>query len=299
MLAENTRVIQELAVVHTLFAVPVVALIAVQQPKQHLREQSKKATAGCLADAAKEPGVRKCELYSLAYAPAWITAAALVITTGVYEYWGRYSYLAFCTACAVPQVLLAVLFVDTKLPVHKRFVIKAHVWMAIFSFIGNYWYTHYFYTVLGAYYTFPSFTLNAVPLPLYFMTHPYFMLYHTLARLVLRHCRARFQPSVQRGLLQCFLVVLMAYMSAAAEAVTIAGFPYYGFNNRRNAVVIGSAFYGIYFLVSFPAYAALQCSTPMHAVCVQALAVSMGVLQLLDLVRLGLGAQLFVSGPSS
>lgn len=39
---------------------------------------------------------------------------------------------------------------------------QANVWIAIFSYIGNYFWTHYFFTVLGAKYTFPSWTLNGV-----------------------------------------------------------------------------------------------------------------------------------------
>ena len=36
-------------------------------------------------------------------------------------------------------------------------------------------YTHYFYRVLKADYTFPAHRLNDVPVSLYFMTHAYFM----------------------------------------------------------------------------------------------------------------------------
>jgi cycloeucalenol cycloisomerase len=45
---------------------------------------------------------------------------------------------------------------------HQRHWVKANVWIAIFSFIGNYFWTHYFYEVLGASYTFPSWRLNNV-----------------------------------------------------------------------------------------------------------------------------------------
>lgn len=39
---------------------------------------------------------------------------------------------------------------------------QANIWIAIFSFIGNYFWTHYFYKVLGASYTFVSWRLNDV-----------------------------------------------------------------------------------------------------------------------------------------
>lgn len=39
---------------------------------------------------------------------------------------------------------------------------RANVWIAVFSFIGNYFWTHYFYVLLGAEYTFRSWRLNDV-----------------------------------------------------------------------------------------------------------------------------------------
>ena len=44
----------------------------------------------------------------------------------------------------------------------QQYWVKANVWIAIFSFIGNYFWTHYFYELLGAQYTFPSWHLNKV-----------------------------------------------------------------------------------------------------------------------------------------
>jgi hypothetical protein len=60
-------------------------------------------------------------------------------------------------------------------PWSSRYIVKANAWIAIFSFVGNYWYTHYFYRVLKADYTFDAHRLNDVPTCLYFMTHAYFM----------------------------------------------------------------------------------------------------------------------------
>jgi len=40
--------------------------------------------------------------------------------------------------------------------------VQANVWMAIFGFIGNYFWTHYFFNLLGAAYTLPSHKLNGV-----------------------------------------------------------------------------------------------------------------------------------------
>lgn len=41
-------------------------------------------------------------------------------------------------------------------------LLQASLWMIIFSYVGNYFWTHYFFTVLGASYTFPSWKMNNV-----------------------------------------------------------------------------------------------------------------------------------------
>jgi hypothetical protein len=40
--------------------------------------------------------------------------------------------------------------------------VQMNVWQAIFGFIGNYFWTHYFFNLLGAAYTLPSHRLNGV-----------------------------------------------------------------------------------------------------------------------------------------
>jgi hypothetical protein len=44
---------------------------------------------------------------------------------------------------------------------------QANIWIAVFSFIGNYFWTHYFYKLLGASYTFPAWKLNEARSPLF------------------------------------------------------------------------------------------------------------------------------------
>ncbi|BAH95217.1 Os11g0302500, partial [Oryza sativa Japonica Group] len=44
------------------------------------------------------------------------------------------------------------------------FLLQANIWIIIFSYVGNYFWTHYFFTVLGASYTFPSWRMNNVRL---------------------------------------------------------------------------------------------------------------------------------------
>ena len=73
------------------------------------------------------------------------------------------AYLAIGLATALPCVLLPWLLesaADAAKPLDKRYWVKANLWIATLSFIGNYFWTHYFYRILGAQYTFPSWQLN-------------------------------------------------------------------------------------------------------------------------------------------
>ncbi|KAG2676159.1 hypothetical protein I3760_12G040000 [Carya illinoinensis] len=112
-----------------------------------------------------------------------------------------------------------------------RYWVKASLWIIIFSYVGNYFWTHYFFTVLGASYTFPSWKMN--------------------------------------------------------------DFPYYEFVDRSSMYKVGSLFYAIYFIVSFPMFLRID-EKPgdpwdLPRVAVDALGAAMLVTIILDLWRLFLG----------
>jgi cycloeucalenol cycloisomerase len=249
-------------------------------------------------------------VFILKVSACWIASVAVVIGLSAYEWWGEWGYMAYCVTCASPYVLVP-LFAPlegdvvrgkgprrgsvtvTAKPLREAYIFKANLWIAVFSFIGNYWYTHYFYGVLNARYTFDAHRLNDVPIALYFMTHAYFMFYHVLSNCALRKTRRAFAKDARRFAFECALVVVMAYTTAFMESLTICGFPYYSFEDRDMAYTLGSAFYGIYFLVSFPMFLAVDespATKKTHAETFwEAMGSSMAVLCLLDFVRLRLG----------
>jgi len=49
-------------------------------------------------------------------------------------------------------------------------------------------------------------------------------------------------------------VLVFSYFTAFMETLSISSFPYYRFEDRTMAYTVGSAFYGIYFFVSFPGF---------------------------------------------
>ena len=165
--------------------------------------------------------------------------------------------MGLCVSLSLPYLLQPILFplpLERKVSLWNRYSFKANSWIFIFSFIGNYWYTHYFYSVLRARYTFPSWRLNDVPIPLYFATHFYFITYHTFSNMILRNIETRYVAGYSRTLLFWGAVLCFAYFTAFMETLTISSFPYYSFEDRYMAYTLGSAFYALYFIVSFPTF---------------------------------------------
>ena len=100
----------------------------------------------------------------------------------------------------------------------------------------------------------PAHRLNNVPIAMFFATHFYFSTYHCLSNCILRKVTTGFQPGILRNILFVSVVLCFSYFTAFMETLSISAYPYYSFENRDMAYTVGSAFYGIYFIVSFPAF---------------------------------------------
>ena len=163
---------------------------------------------------------------------------------------------------------------DKGVPVWERYVVKANAWIGILSFVGNYIWTHYFYSVLNAKYTFDAHRLNDVPI------------------------KTSYEKDVFRDVFYATVVAALAYTTAFMETLTICAFPYWEFTNRNMAYTLGSAFYGIYFIVSFPMFLMVdedvttakgkKNTYSMWRVVWESLGSCMLVTLLLDFVRIGL-----------
>jgi len=149
----------------------------------------KKGDGNFLPEPTRNLEKRQFEEYALRYTMVWIGVFGYVVVAKLYEDFDEGSYMKLCVSLALPFLLQPVVWplpAEANFPLYRRYSFKANVWIAIFSFIGNYWYTHYFYTVLEAKYTFPSHRLNDVPISMFFATHFYFVTYHTFSNLMLR-----------------------------------------------------------------------------------------------------------------
>uniref|UniRef100_A0A7S4AR68 Cycloeucalenol cycloisomerase n=1 Tax=Pseudo-nitzschia australis TaxID=44445 RepID=A0A7S4AR68_9STRA len=264
-----------------------------------------------LPNPITEPSKRAYEIYALCYTPVWIFAFACIVGLGLYEDFDKWSYLKVLVGLSLPFLLQPVIYPsagssgcpDAKRPLLERYSFKANAWLAVYSFIGNYWYTHYFYSVLRAKYTMPAHRLNNVPLALYFATHFYFSTYHVFSNLLLRKVVTTFEPGMARKLLYVTVVFTFAYFTAFMETLTISAYPDYSFEDRNMAYTVGSAFYGIYFIVSFPAFfvfdkdidnAEAKTKTTVWDTIVSSCGYGMIIMILLDIVRLYLDIPLVV-----
>lgn len=88
------------------------------------------------------------------------------------------------------------------------------------AWVSNYFWTHYFYDVLGVSYTFPAWRFNNVPFCLYLMSHSYFAAYHTLSNLALRAVSAKTKGSTKM-LAQFAVISFMSFTFAFLEAFTL------------------------------------------------------------------------------
>jgi cycloeucalenol cycloisomerase len=249
------------------------------------------------------------EVWALGYTCVWIGIFAVVVFTKVYEQFTANIYMGFLVTVATPYLLQPFVWplpAEKNLPFYMRYSFKANLWIACFSFIGNYWYTHYFYSVLRAFYDFPSHRLNNVPICLYFATHFYFVTYHTFSNLILRQIETRYSASFWRSAMFWTAVLTFSYFTAFMETLTISSFEHYGFYVARSKIyTLGSAFYGIYFIVSYPMFYRIdekvnrKLGVALHSVyqvVVEVMGTGMLVLLLLDFARLALGVPLVIPG---
>ena len=199
---------------------------------------SSKSESTFLPCPKKQPSKRSYELFTLIYTPIWVFCFGIIVVAGLYEDFTAWSYDYVCVGLALPFLLQPVLAPsifhspDGKRPLCKRYSFKANLWIAVFSFIGNYWYTHYFYSVLKAKYTMPAHRLNDVPIAFFFATHFYFSTYHLLSNVILRKIVTTYKDGFSRKLLFWGTVVCFSYFTAFMETLTISAFPYYSFQDR-------------------------------------------------------------------
>ncbi|KAN0027661.1 hypothetical protein ACTFIU_010634 [Dictyostelium citrinum] len=254
---------------------------------------------------SKIPSKRWAEKFFLYYSPVWITVFSLIVATGAYKSFYDVEFFILGLVVSLPCVIYPLLFpcaADKGKPILERYWVKANIWIALFGFVGNYFWTHYFFVLLQATYRFPvEFKLNEVPVMLYFVTHAYFISYHAATTPILRRYWTAFGGRDNRTFLKTLgsilIVCAMAYFTAFMEAWTISSVPYYHIEDRTKMYTIGSTFYMLYFVISFPMFARIDETGPKHnekwnisRTALEGLGSAMIVFILCDFWRLAIGS---------
>ncbi|GMN56650.1 hypothetical protein TIFTF001_025760 [Ficus carica] len=231
---------------------------------------------------APNPSKRWGELFFLCYTPFWLTLClGIIVPYKLYERFTELEYLLLGLVSAVPSFVIPMLFVgkaDRGLSWKDRYWVKASV-----------------FQVLGASYTFPSWKMNNVPHTTFLLTHACFLFYHMASNMTLRRLRHSIAdlPEKIQWFFEAAWILALSYFIAYLETLAISNFPYYEFVDRAIMYKVGSLFYAIYFIVSFPMFLRIdeKRGNPwdLPRVAVDALGAAMLVTIILDLWRIFLG----------
>lgn len=244
------------------------------------------------------PERRIAEQFFLQWSVIWVSIMAYIVATRWFETFTPWHYmivgLTFTIIPIIVPLFFPKYFLSSHLSVSRRYTSKANLYIVILAWVSNYFWTHYFYSVLHATYTFDAHRLNDVPFALYLITHSYFHLYHVLSSMLMRVIwRVTFSlKGTSRQICAFFMLFIACYIVAFLETFTIQNFPYYDIPDRRAMYVYGSLFYALYFMISFPMFARLDEQSnnwSFNQTFLDAAACCMIITQLLDLWRITIG----------
>ena len=243
------------------------------------------------------------ERFFLLYTPFWKLGMAALMLLGAGGRGGDLGLNLAMLAIAAPAVVVPALIRDERdigRPWFRSYWFKFNLWIAVFSAMGSYFGSEYFFDVLGMVYKYPQLSWHfdstlvgsgeqSVPTIMYPSAYFYFLTYHTAAVLVLRRFGG-LGPFARRWLWPV-AILACAYFFAWAETYamtqgSIAEQFYY--KDLPRMLEWGSLYYAAYFVVSFPMVYRLdetgEENWTVGRTVTEALAASMLVVFLLDLM---------------
>jgi len=247
------------------------------------------------------------EKFFLAYSPVWMTVFGVYQRSRIGDRMGDLGNLMVTLAIFAPLWIVPALVHDAGgRRWYETYWFKFNLWILVYSAIGTYFLTEYFFDVLGMVYNYPHlhWTLDStllgsgkqtVPIIMYLHAHYFFVTYHTTAVVVMRRARTsrlNFHPAVG-----ALVVAGAAWFWARAEiALTTAPSlaDQVRYEDLAWALRWGSLVYACYFVVSFPMVYRLDEDArdpwTVRRTIVESLAAGMLTFILLDLVTASIGA---------
>jgi cycloeucalenol cycloisomerase len=216
---------------------------------------------------SRNPSKAWGEKFFLLYTPFWILCMALLMASGAGARWGDVALNLAILAVFAPIVAVPALVRDESAlgrRWYRTYWFKMNVWVGIFSAIGTYFLTEYFFDVLGMVYDYPRLSwrfdsvllgsgTQTVPLIMYPTAYFYFMTYHTVAVIVMR--RVRGTRLLGAPVLRPLVILATAYGFAWAETFFMTGgaiAEQFYYRDLPRMLRYGSLVYACYFVVSFP-----------------------------------------------
>jgi cycloeucalenol cycloisomerase len=243
------------------------------------------------------------EKFFLAYSPIWMLAFGVYQRSRITERVGDLGTLLLTLAIFLPAWLVPALVRDERAlgrPWYRTYWFKFNLWILIYSAIASYFFTEYFFDVMGMVYNYPHLAWNfdaillgsgrqRVPIIMYLHAHYFFLTYHTTAVIVLR--RVRTSRLNVHPLVGALAVLLAAWFWAWAEIYFTTSpeiADQFRYEDMTWALRWGAVFYACYFVVSFPMVSRLDEGPAenwsLGRTCTDALAAAMLTFVGLDLV---------------
>lgn len=233
---------------------------------------------------------RRLERLFLAFTPLWTGAVGIVLLTGAFRRWGDVGLMLLGLGMALP--LWALPFVlEREQPLAARYTVKATLFLALLSFIQNYFGAPLFFRFFGMEYRFnATFSGNGSPWFLSLMTVAYFSTYFGIMQALLRRADAWLATStvrtpLARKLLRAAACMALGYSMAFLETLFMANEMlrgYFAYADKGRMLKAGSLCYGTLLALALPLYASIDEDpaqpTPLSAVLWRALGVNMLVL---------------------
>jgi len=215
---------------------------------------------------SENPDKAWAERWFLAYSPVWPALFGMWCMSGWHLLVGDLGNLAVTLLIASPNVVVPALFCPSKMPWYQTYWFKFSLWIWIFSFMASYFFTEYFFDVLGMVYKFPHLTWNldavllgagkqVVPVMMYFHAWYFFITYHTCSVIFIRMIRTA--PGFRDWplLANVFSIAFSACLFAGGEifGTTLEAIKdQFTYQNMDWALTWGTLCYSCYFIASFP-----------------------------------------------
>lgn len=241
------------------------------------------------------------EKWYLIYSPIWAALFVGWCISGYHLKVGDVGNVAVTILIALPNIVVPWIWCPTQAPWYETYWFKFSVWIWLFGFEASYFFTEYFFDVLGMKYAFPHLKWNfdsqhvgtgrqVVPVMMYMHAWYFFITYHAVSVVFIRIIRTApyvRDSALMQGLAVFFSSLLFAWGEIFATTMEAID-DLFSYKNMEWALTWGALCYACYFIPSFPMVYGLDETVDkkwsLRRVVESSLAAAMIAFTLLDLV---------------